>query len=422
MANTYFTGEAIAVAQVDTVQITADDAATTYKITIGGIVVSVSGTGTGVNDTATALQVALEASTHPYFEAIAFTVATDTVTMTASVAGCPFTATSSVAGGAGTIGAVTSSTACTGPNHYDDADNWSGGAVPVNADTVHIDSNVNICWGLAQSAVTLGALTIYRNTGKIGLAYDQFATSADGDSYSSTQVPEYRDHYLNTLVNGDVIIGRHLGPGDPAGSGRIKLDLGNQATTIQVEHAGASAEQYSPSVRLLTNCATTDLFVRSAEGGVGVAIDEPDETSTIRMVSISDDSTNTRAFTGPGTTITTWEQTGGDNILQVVAAGTATTVNVDGGILTTEGGNFTVTTGNVAADATLYPNHLSSGVEWTTLNNRGTIDTSKSNQARTITTLNPYRGATFIYDKDVMTITNGDPSVQDTGVSTITYG
>ena len=86
MAETYFTGGGVAVAQVDTVQITADDAATTYTITIGGVAISVAGSGTGVNNTATALQVALDASEHPYFDTITWSVATEpTTTMWNSV-------------------------------------------------------------------------------------------------------------------------------------------------------------------------------------------------------------------------------------------------------------------------------------------------------------------------------------------------
>ena len=53
-------GKAVDVKQVTTAQITNYDAATTYKITINGIVVSVVG-NTNVNTTASDLQVALEA-------------------------------------------------------------------------------------------------------------------------------------------------------------------------------------------------------------------------------------------------------------------------------------------------------------------------------------------------------------------------
>ena len=151
MATTYWLGTATAVAQVDTVQITADDAATTYILTVGGKTITTAGSGTGVNDTATALKDAWNASTVAYFTGVTATSSTDTVTLTADTAGVPFTAASSVTGGTGTIGSVTSSTANAGPNAWDTAENWSGGSVPTGSDDVIIaDTSTNICWGLAQ--------------------------------------------------------------------------------------------------------------------------------------------------------------------------------------------------------------------------------------------------------------------------------
>jgi len=93
----YFIGTADAVAQIDTVQVTNFDVTTTYVITIGGDTVSVLG-NTDEDTTASDLQVALEASTNPYFVAVDWTVTTDTITATAGNAGVPFTATSSVTG------------------------------------------------------------------------------------------------------------------------------------------------------------------------------------------------------------------------------------------------------------------------------------------------------------------------------------
>ena len=64
MADKYWLGIATEVAQIDTVQINGYDAATTYKLTVGGFVISVLG-DTDVNGTAAALAAAWNASTHP---------------------------------------------------------------------------------------------------------------------------------------------------------------------------------------------------------------------------------------------------------------------------------------------------------------------------------------------------------------------
>jgi len=97
------------VTQVDTVQITSFDAATTYTLTIGAATVNAVGV-TDEEATAAALAEAWNASISKAFTVVTASSAGDTVTLTADEAGHPFTTTSSVTGGAGTIGAVTNQT------------------------------------------------------------------------------------------------------------------------------------------------------------------------------------------------------------------------------------------------------------------------------------------------------------------------
>jgi len=409
MPTKYWLGTADAVAQVDTVQVTADDAATTYMITIGGVDVSVSGTGTGVNDTASALSAALNASSHPYFAAVTWSAATDTVTGTADTAGVPFVASSSVSGGTGTIGAVTNSTPNAGPNVWGTATNWSDGSAPGDGDTVIIaDSSVNICWGLAQDDVELGKLDIRKTyTGKIGLDYTRFATSANGATYSSTPKREYREDYL-TIDSALVEIGEHVGPGTPAGSGRIKLDLGSYAAAVTVHGtASISSETGRYAVRLLCDNAATTLDVRYAPAGVAVANEIPGETSTIGSVRVTDTSATSRVVLGDGVTITTWEQWGGTNVL--AAAATVTTVSVYGGDLVVEGDDYTITTLNVYA-GTVRDNHDAAGTAITTANiYGGTLDGAQSTTARTWATVNHYAGALLRRNSGI-TITTWSPT------------
>src|SRR5258708_1374747 len=122
MGKVHWIANALAVKQVYTIQVTAYDVGTTYKVTINGKVVFTIAAG-GVNATATALQVALAASTIPEFLEVTWTVATDTVTGTAVTAGKPFTAVGAASGGTGTV-SVTAVTANTGPNNWDNTANW----------------------------------------------------------------------------------------------------------------------------------------------------------------------------------------------------------------------------------------------------------------------------------------------------------
>ncbi|GAG42882.1 unnamed protein product, partial [marine sediment metagenome] len=108
MGTNYYEGGAVAVAQVDTCQVTGYDVDTTYTLTVGDQTVSAIAEGS-VDATAQELAALWNASTHPYFATITAEDAADIVTLTADTAGVEFVCTSSVAGGAGTIGAVTSS-------------------------------------------------------------------------------------------------------------------------------------------------------------------------------------------------------------------------------------------------------------------------------------------------------------------------
>jgi len=409
MAKKYWKGGAGAVAQISTIQITANDTATTYEVTIGGVTVSVPGNAGGVNSTATDLQVALAASTDPYFSAITWTVATDTVTGTAAVAGVPFVATTSVTGGTGTIGAPSTTTASAGPNDWSTADNWSDGIVPATGDTVILaDSAVNISWGLDQNAITLTELRIEQTyTGKLGLARSVFATSSDADTTDATAT-EYRQDYLKAGVT-TLTIGQHLGPGNSAGSGRLKIDnVKTGASTTTIHNTGTGVEANLPAVRLLAANAGADLYVRNAPGGVGVAVDEPGETSTIGSVVISDITQVSRVFLSDGVTITTWQQAGGDNVLQ--AAATVTTVDVDGGVLLTDG-DFGITTCNVTGGILHPHNAPATGNAIGTLNlTGGTVDATGSGASRTWGTVNPDGGALKLDDAAVTITTLDTPA------------
>lgn len=404
MATRYWLGTASGVAQVDSVGINAFDASTEYGITINGNTVAVDG-DTNEETTTDALVNALNTSTNPYFTQITWerigSGGTSEVQATADNAGEPFTITTSASGGTGSWGSVTNDTANSGPNVWDVAENWSGGAVPVSTDDVVIsDSNINICWGLDQNAVTLDSLTIRKTyTGRIGLDYKAFATSADASSSVTTKV-EYRENYLKISAT-NVDIGEHYGAGSPAGSTRILLDLGSNASTIVVhDTASVSAETGRNAVRLLNTNASSTLNVRAATGGVGIASEEPGETSTLSLVRSDSTSGNTRIEVGTGVTLTTYYQANGNCTLQ--AAATVTSVTLEGGVLNVEG-TMAVTTVTVNG-GTCYLN--TSGTV-TTLNLQGgRVDTTLNGAARTITTLvlQPTDGV-FVGNGDVVTIT-----------------
>lgn len=404
MGTLYWEGRADAVAQVGTFQVTAYDVATTYNLIVGGVTIATTIAQGSANATASALSTNWNASTHPYATGVTASVATDTVTLTADTAGVPFVATSSAVGGTGTIGAYSATTASAGPNDWSTADNWDTGAIPVNSDDVIIqDSDVNIMWGLDQNGVSLTSLTIKKTfTGKIGLDYTQFATSANGETFSATKKAEYRQGYLK-IISTSVDIGEHYGSGAPNGSGRIKLDLHTTASTCTIHDSATSASDTGRgAVQLLAANASTTVHVRNCPGGLNIASGVPGETSTIGTLTVGSDAGGTPVHVGIGTTITTANISAG-NVLIEKSSGTVTTLLVEGGTVTTEG-SFVVTTGNVYGGE-LIANHISGTVSFTTMNiDGGKANFLQSREARTVTTCN-FKNGTLDADSTVLTIT-----------------
>lgn len=334
MSRIYFTGTATAVAQISDTEITDYDAATTYTLTVGIApnthAVSVAG-DTDPATTAAALVAAWNDSTHPYTNPVVATnPSAALVTLTAFPAGAPFTVVSSKTGGTGTIDAIAETTSSEGPNDLSTVGNYSGGALPSDADDFEIsNTGVNICWNLdALNAVNLNLGDIKKTyTGRIGLDYRKFATSADGVTTDATK-PEYRQCYMELAGGTDSVltIGEHEGPGAPEGSGRIYLELGSGSErwyTLIVKSMATSADTGRPALRLRGDL--DDLDVRSAVGGVGLAAEVPGETLEIPSVRIAGTSANTRVVCGDGFRCADeWKQTGGNNVLRHVSTVAAT--------------------------------------------------------------------------------------------------
>lgn len=398
MATKYWEPKATAAAQITTVQVTAYDAATTYALLVGGITIATSVAAGSANAVATALAAAWEASAHIYATGVTATSATDTVTLTADVAEVPFTVTTSVTGGSGTLGSVTESTAPTGPHTLDEPQNWSGEALPSNDDVLILrDSDIDIAWGLDGLTTTGHELRVEQSyTGAIGLDWSGVATTADGQTTNSA-APEYRQTYLQLDIS-RLVIGGHIGTGDPGGSQRIMIDndRGSASQTVVFQTSFTSTELGKPPVRLKFAHANADIDIRS--GIVGVAVDIPGETSTIGDVVMRAG----QFHCGDGVTMTNYTQHAGQGRLTLGAA-TLTQALVHGGRCVIDGDQAVTTVkmtdGEVVANTTgTITNVTHAG--------GGTIDFTQSSEARTVTNYNADRGGSLVQDEDVLTITN----------------
>ena len=146
------------------------------------------------------------------------------------------TATSSLTGSSGQSMVVTTTTANTGPNNWDNAANWSPSGVPATGDDVRFEiGNTDCLYGLDQSAVTLASLHIAMSwTGKLGLK-----------KVNDAGYIEYRTLSLTCGIT-DLKIGTADGSG--SGPTLVRINTGTAATTIVVKNSGSGAESGMPAV------------------------------------------------------------------------------------------------------------------------------------------------------------------------------
>lgn len=217
------------------------------------------------NATATTLDMALEALAH---------LSTGDITVSGNPGG-PWTveftgnlaatdAGALTASGEDLIGGVTPSISvapaidATGPAHWDNVGNWSGGAVPTNGDTAIFEQNSNpVKYGLAQSAVTLALLEIRASyTGTIGL----FHENREGN----TPYIEYRPKSLQIGATNV-----RIGAGEGSGSKRIRLDLGSTQSSVTIFSSATPAQLGQYAVTLQGTHSANELFVY--QGTIGLA-------------------------------------------------------------------------------------------------------------------------------------------------------
>jgi hypothetical protein len=320
-------GDAPAIAQATTVTVGTYDVTTTYKVTINGKTISTAGTGGTNATTATALQLLLNASVIPEFAEITWSVNSTVITGTADKAGKPFTLSTSVSGGTGTISNSTTVTN-SGPNDVNIAANWSTGATPANSDNLVIENtSSSLLYNLGSlSSIGLTSLSVSQTfTGTVGLPV------VNGDA--STTYFEYRPQYF-AIGATTVSIGGPTGQG----SGRIKLNLGSAgSTTVNVTNTGNALETGLESCLIVLTGSGNVLNV--SRGSVGVAVLAGESATLSLNTSQITSSNDAQVRLGSGVTLSTVKMQSGRNIINCAA----TTITMYGGDLTLQGTGATTT-------------------------------------------------------------------------------
>lgn len=405
MANVRWLGRAAPIAQVDTVTIALTWAQNdTIALTINAKTITVTiGTLTTTAQVATTLKEAWEgetltdtsASVSPSDGKEAFiehneitaTVSGSVVSFTHDTSGVPFTmSVAETTAGDGTATEATA-TAATGPNFADNVDNWDSGAVPNGDDVWLDDSDVSILYGLsALSGASLGTFNVARSyTGNIGLPKNNEAGYV-----------EYRDDYL--LLEAGLI---NLGRGQGAGSSRIKIDTEATQTQITVEGTGPPPGLGLEAFLWKGTHGSNTLEIYG--GSVGVAV-HGGEAATLNSVLVTQGALRISSGCVLGTltnhagsvtlyaSATTINNESGT--ILVVGLATITTLNLDGGLVDyrSTGGPPAITTANIA----------------------GTLDVSRDNSSRTITTCNLKPGGRIVDPLRTIVYTNGIAPASDT--------
>ena len=354
MAKLKFLGIAQAISQVDEVTLGGTwSAGETARLTINGkyveYVVVTSDTPALV---AAGLKALAAASLAGEFKEITFTVATTKITATGT-AGVPFTMTVAEGSASGTIATSTTVTA-TGPYHWNNGVNWSGGSVPANSDEVFVE--------LASAQIRYGFPT--------GLTLAKFVQSAGsvGLPDETNGFAEYRSTFL-TISSALVQI-------DGGSRTRISTESANTVITCQstgtvelkVNNSSAQVHAISGTVKLLPSGADTG------------------QASIVRC------NQGARLEIGYGATVAT-VLTAGQSLIR----GAITTLTVEGENCILEGSATTV---NLNEGTFSY--ETASTI--TTVNQNGGIFEARNDvRAKTITTYNlnsgqlsnPYRVLTF---------------------------
>lgn len=417
MATRIFRGDAPKIAQVQTFAFAGTWEATDvirvtfstgryYDFTAGSAT-----TATVVSNLVTAWNL-LSAAIYPEWAEITASANTTTLILTSDTAGASFavTLTSFETGGgnadAQTIEGVatatltvtgttgTTSTANSGPNDWSVAANWTGAVVPTTGDTVYIEnSNVDILYGLSQSAVTLAALYIPANyTGKIGLPTTHAASGTAAAYY------EYRATELS--INATIV---RAGHGDGQGSGRIKLNF-SAATTCTVVNTGTAAETGLSAFLFRGGDNSSVLNVFGGTVGIAQLAGQSATLNTLNITSTTGGNRFATVYCGTGASAPAIVQTGG-----------ALTLNADSGSITIHGGTCTLEAGahpiidNQGGYIIANTSGTLAGTSLT-VGSTATLDFDQSAAAKTVTAdITCYRGATIKNGNASLATLNLDP-------------
>lgn len=366
MANCIYVGNAPAIAQVETLTFGGTWEATDLVIiTFGTKIWSMAAGSTTIATITAAVEAAwnaLAATDYPEFAEITADSTATTVTLTCDTKGraiVPVATTTEANGDVADMQTLSQSTttANSGPSDWNNAMNWSGGAVPVDTDSVYFDGavcNVDVKYGLNQTGIQLAAM-YFRNgwSGDLGLP----ERNTDGTEYD-----EYR---LTSLTADITTIDCH------SNSGRIKINGQAVQTAAAIHATGNSSESEVPAFQWFGTHASNTFTINGGSVGIAVRATQAATVLTLRQ-------SGGVCVCGAGSTLTTVLKTAGTLTIEVAT----TAITNDAGDVTINGTGAHAAITN--SGGTIKYNSSGTITAYTG-NKTGAIDFDGRNVARTLT-------------------------------------
>lgn len=395
MANVIFTGQALAVPQITTLTVGGTVAATN---TVWVEINRKRATATAIGgDTAVTLAAKLYAAINalttggvaPEFSEIIFVDpsinSTAFFTATSNTPGQPFTLAVGATGGGATL-TQTATQAATGPNHLDNAANYSGNALPTAGDDLtFLPGGPDYLYGLtALTSLALGVVRFLGGSG--GLPDRTGSTENDPNNYV-----QYRPRHIEIGSASAIIIGD--GASAPAFL-RVKV-TGATITPIRVMSGSGTSSDASILLSAAAGTAHTLTIVGNSVA-LAPSPNEVLELSTLRIGtrgpedSFGASDTDATVTIGSGVTVATINFYGGT----VTSDATFTALRVYDGVWTQNGG----TPGTVDASSSAGTYRYSGNASHGAITARGvgtTIDLTLDSRPFTLANSSVKEGAAF---------------------------
>ena len=362
MAIKTWRGGAAAVTQITTITYSAYTSGETYTLTINSKDVTFLATVSTIANVIAGLVAAIAASAEPEFAEFS-AVSNSGLVLTGNTAGNPFVITSTATDSI--TATVTATQASTGPNFFNNADNWEGGSVPSAADDlVFSGSSVSLEHALVDATI-YGNITIDSTySGNIGLPADNVG------GYR-----EYRPRFLK-LGDGSSAFSVIIGQGTGRQSNLIQIDGNNATVNAAIYNTGNSTTSDFPVVIKNTdNSSVCDVF------GGSVKFDA-DTSGALSQLRVTPGQGANGVQVEASTTVACGTVTAAGGSLAI--RGSATLLKASDGAQVTLSNAATCPTVNVSSGATVFWSSTAGITTKAFVFHQGTLDFSLSASTKAV--------------------------------------